>query len=406
MPLSCSLDCHPQKYHMHCHEALLAPLVSPYALRHAYLAQSSTQWKCWGHRLIAAIEFIPIIGLLASAIERIVYLAFKWLSKGLTQKKQMQASALPLQKAIIPIVSPTFLAMQNRVSLLAQPIIPVATAADVKAAEVLIEFCKAVPGGEAQLNQLSEHTPIQKADALRRWMSQDPRISSLDSLELRHLNLSTLPPEIKYFTKMTQLGLYDMPLQTLPPEIGTLANLDMLTITRCQLNSLPLEIGSLKKLTYLWISCTSICVLPAEIGDLTELTQLYIRENPLLTELPPEMGKLANLTFLNVSGNKLKAIPRELCQLQNCITFEANDNEIDAIPSEIGNMTKLIKLNFGYNQLASIPATIGNMRKNLTLSIENNPLTTIPNELALLVDVTLRVSQHVVIPAGMQATIV
>ena len=51
-----------------------------------------------------------------------------------------------------------------------------------------------------------------------------------------------------------------------------------------------------------------------------------------LKSLPPQVGNLANLTFLNLEYN-----------------------ELTALPSEIGNLTSLTHLYLGHNQLTDLP---------------------------------------------------
>ncbi len=53
-------------------EVLQSLVVSEYGLRHLKQAEADPQRK-WGHRLIALIEFIPVIGQLAMAIEWVAY---------------------------------------------------------------------------------------------------------------------------------------------------------------------------------------------------------------------------------------------------------------------------------------------------------------------------------------------
>jgi len=74
--MSCTLINHARGYHLSCAEAFLAIGTlsgMPYSLRHWELSE-----HCLGHRVIAFIEALPVIGILALLIERIVfYLFFK-----------------------------------------------------------------------------------------------------------------------------------------------------------------------------------------------------------------------------------------------------------------------------------------------------------------------------------------
>lgn len=84
MSISCSLYPHIRGYSFSRKEALVSPIISPYAVRHLRLSYSQEISKAekWGHRVIATIQFIPIIGLLASLIERVAVLIIRlFLSK-------------------------------------------------------------------------------------------------------------------------------------------------------------------------------------------------------------------------------------------------------------------------------------------------------------------------------------
>src|SRR5258708_5771276 len=71
------------------------------------------------------------------------------------------------------------------------------------------------------------------------------------SLDLSHLGLTTLPPEIGQLKDLTELDLMLNQLTTLPPEIGQLTALTKLDLMMNQLTTLPPEIGQLTALTHL-----------------------------------------------------------------------------------------------------------------------------------------------------------
>lgn len=64
--------------------------------------------------------------------------------------------------------------------------------------------------------------------------------------------------------------------------------------------------------------CTCVCVdagrvrsLSSSLWTLTHLTALHINDNNL-TRIPPDIAKLPNLVYLNLSSNKLRSLPAEL----------------------------------------------------------------------------------------------
>ena len=82
-------------------------------------------------------------------------------------------------------------------------------------------------------------------------------------------------------------------------------------MTRTPISELPSEIGKLTNLTSLDLRGTQISELPSEIVKLTNLTKLYLSETQI-SELPSEIVKLTNLKFLDLSFTKIRTLPHEL----------------------------------------------------------------------------------------------
>ena len=72
-----------KSYHLNCTEIVQSLLISPYGLRHLDQAHLHPERK-WGHRLIACIQFLPLIGQLAMCIE---WIAYRLLNKKAARKE-------------------------------------------------------------------------------------------------------------------------------------------------------------------------------------------------------------------------------------------------------------------------------------------------------------------------------
>lgn len=82
MGLTYSLNKHPQGYGLEWYECLYGLVISPYAARHFDLAESpkTRDSHRLGHRILAAIQFVPILGAIVAIIERVavaIFYAFK-----------------------------------------------------------------------------------------------------------------------------------------------------------------------------------------------------------------------------------------------------------------------------------------------------------------------------------------
>ncbi len=152
---------------------------------------------------------------------------------------------------------------------------------------------------------------------------------------------------------------------------------------------LPPELGSLAALRWLDLSHNQITgALPPELGNLTNLEGLLLSGNLLTGLLPSALGQLDNLRVVRLSGNQLRgAIPSELGSLTRLQALDLSSNQLDGnIPPELGELTDLQSLDLSHNKLTGeIPARLGNLTSLRRLNLSNNGLSgEIPSELQAL----------------------
>jgi len=160
-----------------------------------------------------------------------------------------------------------------------------------------------------------------------------------------------------------------------------------LDLSHKDLTELPPEIGNLTNLTTLYLASNQLTALPPEILQLTNLTSLYFQNNRL-TALPPEIGHLTNLTSLDLDSNQLTALPPEIAQLTNLTSLDLRSNQLTALPPEILQLTNLKSLYFQNNRLTALPPEIVQLTKLTSLDLRSNQLTEIPHEFTQLANLT------------------
>ena len=118
--------------------------------------------------------------------------------------------------------------------------------------------------------------------------------------------------------------------------------------------------------------------IPPELGRLSNLTSLAFSRNRLTGEIPPELGRLSNLTGLFLWGNQLTGeIPPELGGLANLRRLFLNDNRLTGeIPPELGGLANLTRLELWENELTgAIPPELGRLSNLTYLWLRGNQLT-------------------------------
>jgi len=143
------------------------------------------------------------------------------------------------------------------------------------------------------------------------------------------------------------------------------------------LTTVPEDIGKLTNLTKLDLSKNNLTTVPEDIGKLTNLTNLDLSRNKLTT-VPEDIGKLTNLTNLDLSRNKLTKVPEDIGKLNKLIKLDLSRNKLIKVPKDIGKLTNLIVLHLSGNQLTTVPVAIGKLTDLIMLNLSNNNLTIVP----------------------------
>ncbi len=149
---------------------------------------------------------------------------------------------------------------------------------------------------------------------------------------------------------------------------------------------IPPELGQLAHLRWLNLASNYHLVgpLPPELFDLPELRGLALAGSNI-GGLPPEIGRLAKLGELLMQGARLGGpLPPELGDLSEMRMLDLSGNNlVGEIPAELGNLSKLYELWLNGNGLTGpIPSELGNLPSLDVLNLSWNQLTgAIPAEL-------------------------
>lgn len=100
-----------------------------------------------------------------------------------------------------------------------------------------------------------------------------------------------------------------------------------------------------------------------------------------LKRLPPELFKLVNLKYLDVSKNKLLEVPKEIASLKNLEYLDLSKNKLTTLPPEIGELKNLHILMIGETELYGLPPALGRLNKLEYLDAWNSYVNVFPDEL-------------------------
>lgn len=103
------------------------------------------------------------------------------------------------------------------------------------------------------------------------------------------------------------------------------------------------------------------------------LIHFYI---PFCRYLPPEIGCLSRLEFLDLSFNKLKKLPNEIILLNALKSLKIAKNKLAELPSGLSRLRRLENLDLSYNRLTSLgPLQLVSMHSLQKLNLQVLPET-------------------------------
>ncbi|PWA54139.1 hypothetical protein CTI12_AA364360 [Artemisia annua] len=193
-------------------------------------------------------------------------------------------------------------------------------------------------------------------------------LSNLIFLDVSNCNLSV--PILTNLQNLSQIVHIDLSNNQIAEEIPKfLSNLCNLTILDLQSNNFS---GDVSELLERLCECES-----------PKLELLGMRGNYLTGRLPRKIGRLKNLSSIDLAYNQLRGtIPDSIGSLSLLKTFQMNINELEgSIPETIGGLSSLEFLDLSFNKLnGSLPESIGQLGKLSFLTLHRNLFTGIVTE--------------------------
>ncbi|MBP3917513.1 leucine-rich repeat domain-containing protein, partial [Clostridium sp.] len=196
-------------------------------------------------------------------------------------------------------------------------------------------------------NQISDITPLKGMTNLG-WLYLDNNqisditplkdMTNLDWLSLYNNQISDITP-LKDMTNLETLYLENNQISDITP-LKDMTNLIRLSLYNNQISDItPLK--NLINLGKLYLRNNKIKNIDA-IREMTWITGINVNDN-LIEEIPTWFNELPNLTFINMSRNKLKGtIPPNIGELTSLKELSLDDNFLTGdIPVELNNLTKL-----------------------------------------------------------------
>lgn len=167
-------------------------------------------------------------------------------------------------------------------------------------------------------------------------------------LELKGLDLTTIPRQVFELKDLEELNLFDNELKEIPDDIGKLKELRILTLNWNHIDKISSELfklSHLKELSFYYGGeLKNSRSLKKNIQKLKNLESLDL-EGASLKRMPKGITRLSKLTELNLTGCDLVKIPRTIGDLQNLtVLYIQVNNFLKDILDEFFLLTGLKKL--------------------------------------------------------------
>lgn len=146
----------------------------------------------------------------------------------------------------------------------------------------------------------------------------------------------------------------------------------------CYIKRLPPEIGLMTELRFLEASDCLIKNIPKEIGHLKKLEVLNVDGDPIAA-LPKEIGNLTQLKELHIGNNPmLTELPTEVGELVALEVLQAAHDSLKVLPEALARLAALREMNVSHNRLKNLPESLAKLSKLAILRVDHNDIENVP----------------------------
>jgi len=247
------------------------------------------------------------------------------------------------------------------------------------------------PNNQSPARQQASETTAYHVSQLK----ESPR--RITAVNLHHLNLKAVPPELEQCRNIKSLSLSDNHIETLPPFVSQFTRLETLDLSGMStLNATQLfdNIKSLRQLKSLDLSDGAFVILPYQVTALQKLEYLDLSNN-LFEDIPSFALELLSLNTLNLANNRLKTLDYDIYKLQELAIIDLSNNPgldyndaiftlsflfnlkdvqlrgLDKFPEEINKLQQINKLDLSNGKFFTIPSKIGDLVSLNQLKLNN-----------------------------------
>ncbi|XP_037927277.1 protein flightless-1-like [Teleopsis dalmanni] len=194
-----------------------------------------------------------------------------------------------------------------------------------------------------------------------------PRNAKQVSFNLKNIKLHHMPKISRRDTKQKlerKLDNYMLKMQRR-------ASMQKLCLRKASLAHIPKDIGNLKNITYCDLSDNKLKALPESFYNLKCLKYLNLSKNRF-KELSLRISHFKNLEVFICSFNFLTKLPHSFGKLTHLKELVLSDNHISSLPSTFCDLTALRSMDLANNSLQLLPENMKQMTNLKHLLVQNN----------------------------------